>query len=182
MGKIWRVSSTGVTCSDLSFTKIAPFHLSNPTCHNTRPGHKPLSPEVLHPVSSSHCFSPQTHAPRWNQRNSKTNNKPPRNLITSLSCFKSLNDFPMPLGQNPNFLTGFHALWLMFTFPASSLTTFLHTLQIHWTSFSYSNEPCSLSPRPSVLQAWARILPSSVQAGDFLQLHSSNLWLCEVSC
>ena len=62
------------------------------------------------------------------------------------SRFKSFNDFPMPPGYNPNPLTGVPrfrvpvCLSILFSHHLPS-----HMLQVHWTSFIYSNEPCCLT-------------------------------------
>ena len=144
MGKVWRVSSVGVTSSDLSFRKNAPFLSLIPFV--TRLDHKHFPPGVLQPVSLPHSFSSQKHAPNCNQTNRAKPTKKPLEIWGSHSCFKSSNDFPMPLGYNPNPLTGVPR----FRFPVYLSSLFSHhfpshTLQVYSVSFSYSNEPCSLA-------------------------------------
>lgn len=72
-------------------------NLSNPICHNTRRGCNLLASGVLHLVSLPCSRSRQTHAPQQLNR-AKHTNENPRNLIVSLSCLKSFNDFLMPWG------------------------------------------------------------------------------------
>lgn len=140
MGNVWRVSSVRMTSSDWSFTKNAPFLSLIPSVTRLDPKH--FSQGVSHLVfllskSLLHTVTKQTEK-NWQAQ------------VLEIRCyhfrFKSFNDFPMPPGYNPNPLTGvprFRVPVCLSSFFSHHLLS--HMLQVHWTSFSYSNEPCSLT-------------------------------------
>lgn len=127
----------------LEFYKECSLPSSDSICHNTRLDPKHFSQGVftssllLSPLKSLlHTVTKQTEK-NWQAQALE--------IWCYHSRFESFNDFPMPPGYDPNPLTGVPR----FRVPVCLSSLFSHhlpshTLQIHWTSFSYSNELCFL--------------------------------------
>lgn len=153
--------------------------LSGPVCHKTRLQASlfwGIIPDLfaLFLLPSNTCSTLQLN------NRAKYTNKKPRNLIISLSCFRSFNNFLMPLGWSSNSLTG--VPWLKAICLSSLFSHHFasHTLQVHEVlSVILMNRALS-GPDFPVLHAWAPVLPSSVWDGEFFKLQVSNSWLCEI--